>query len=131
VNLSPTTWIDAYRDAWLTADSDAVTRLFAEDGVYCWNLLRPPAVGREAIRRYWDGETARQSEVDVRFGEPVVAGAGRVAVEFWTKMKEHGTDVTLHGCMMLRFDADGRCAELREYWLSEPGRHEPPDFWGV
>lgn len=130
MTLTPREWIDAYRQAWLTADSDAAASLFAEDGVYCWNLLQPPAVGREAIKHYWDGETARQSDVDVRFGEEISADPGRVAVEFWTQMQELGEDVTLHGCMLLRFDDEGRCAELREYWLTERGRHAPPAIWG-
>ena len=87
-------------------------------------------MGREAIKRYWDGECATQADVDVRFGTGIASDPTRMAVEFWTQMQHEGRDTTLHGCMLLRFDGEGRCAELREYWLAEPGRHEPPAIWG-
>jgi ketosteroid isomerase-like protein len=123
-------WIESYRRAWIEADSDLVSTLFADDGVYRWNVLEPAAVGRAAIKQYWDGETAKQSEVDVVFGTPFVDGPGRVAVEFWTRMRYDGEPVTLPGCMLLRFDEDGRCQELREYWFVVDGDHATSDGWG-
>jgi ketosteroid isomerase-like protein len=130
VTLTPKDWFHAYERAWVTADSAAAAALFADDGVYCWDLLEPPAVGRAAIKRYWDGETARQSEVEVQFGREIASDGGRIAVEFWTRMREHGQEVTLYGCMLLRFDDLGLCRELREYWLTKPGRQTAPAIWG-
>jgi hypothetical protein len=46
-------------------------------------------------------------------------------------MQNGGADVTLTGILMLRFDDDGRCSELREAWHFEAGHHEPPSGWGV
>lgn len=43
--------------------------------------------------------TATQSDVQVTFGEPVESGQ-RVAVEFWTVMRNEGELVTLPGLML-------------------------------
>jgi hypothetical protein len=128
--LTPDQWIESYRRAWIEADSELVTTLFAERGEYWWNVLEQPAVGREEIKRYWDGETERQADVDVVFGTPFPIAADRIVVEFWTRMRFEGTPVTLPGCMFLQFDGDGRCLALREYWIQAEGDKAPPDRWG-
>jgi SnoaL-like domain len=65
----------------------------------------------------------------VRMGRPFVDG-NRVAVEWWTTMIEEGEEVTLPGCLLLRFGSDGRCVELREHWNVESGRRELFANWG-
>jgi hypothetical protein len=46
-------------------------------------------------------------------------------------MSDGGDWITLPGSLLLRFVADGRCEELREYWHVEDGRHDPPPGWGA
>jgi len=72
---------------------------------------------------------AGESQVEARFGSPVVDGP-RVTVEYWATLREEGEEVTLAGCDVLRFAPDGRCCELREYWAQRPGRLDPPPGWG-
>ena len=122
-------WLAAYACAWRAGDADAVTELFTEDAVYHSSPFREPHVGREAIRAYWARATAAQEQVEIRFGEPVVA-VHRVAVEWWATMREAGEEVTLPGCLVLRFAPDGRCEELRESWVLQSGHHAPPPGWG-
>ena len=122
-------WIDAYGDAWRRGDDAAVAALFASDAVYRSHPFRPPTVGTEALRDYWRSSTATQEQLDLRFGDPLVRGR-RVVVEWWAAMRDDGRDITLPGCLLLRFGEDGRCAELREYWHVEDGRRPPPDGWG-
>lgn len=129
MGISTDEWIDRYRRAWLEADSGLVASLFTSDGIYCWHLTEPPAVGREAIEEYWSRTCSTQDDVDLAFGSPILGGR-RTVLEFWATMRESGSEVTLPGCMLLQFDAEGLCAELREYWYSEPGRLTPPDLWG-
>ena len=123
-------WVEAYRTAWVEADSDAVRALFALDGTYRSNIFEPPHLGREGVEEYWTSVTSAQSEVNVRMGEPFVDG-DRVTVEFWTVMKVGGDDLTLGGCLLLNFNSDGLCTDLREYWAALPGRIEPPEEWGT
>lgn len=122
-------WIERYGRAWESGDAEAAAALFTAAGVYRSHVFRDPTVGTDAIRAYWQRATSTQDDVRVRFGRPVV-DANRVAVEWWTTMVEEGDEVTLPGCLVLRFADDGRCEELREYWHLERGRQEPPAGWG-
>lgn len=122
-------WIEDYGAAWRSGDADVVAELFTEDAVYRSSPFRPPATGREAIRSYWSAATSTQEQLDLRFGEPIVRG-NRVVVEWWALMKDDGREITLPGCLLLRFGGGGRCEELREYWHQQEGRTEPPSGWG-
>ncbi len=129
--MNPVAWIEAYGRAWEERDPDAAAALFTEDALYKVTPFRSAHAGREAIREYWRSATSSQDRVRVRFGEPVAAGE-RVSVEWWTTLvTDGGDDLTLTGCLLLRFGDDGLCTELREYWFAEPGTHDPPPGWGL
>jgi uncharacterized protein YhfF len=124
-------WIERYRRAWETADADEIVDLFTPDAPYRSSVFREPYVGSAAIRGYWQRGAGSQRDVKVRMGRPVL-GADRVAVEWWTTMIDPDEgEVTLPGCLLLRFAPDGRCAELWEYWQVKPGRQDPPAGWGA
>ena len=38
--------------------------------------------------------------------------------------------ITLPGCLLLQFAADGRCFDLREYWNVQDGTVAPYEGWG-
>jgi len=123
--------VDAYARAWRDRDADAAARLFTEDCLYRDHPLQGGYEGTEGVRSYWANVTATQDRVDVRMGRPVEASdARRAAVEFWVRMLNGGAEVTLIGILFLRFAADGRCEDLREAWIFEPGDHAPHDGWG-
>jgi predicted SnoaL-like aldol condensation-catalyzing enzyme len=122
-------WFEAYRTAWEDKDPDAAAALFDERATYRSNIFEEPYEGREGVHRYWSEVTATQEDVRVRMGRPFVDG-DRVAAEFWTTMRNDGAEITLPGCLLLRFGDDGLCVALREYWHVEPGRREPPPEWG-
>jgi ketosteroid isomerase-like protein len=122
-------WLEAYRRAWEEADADAAAALFTEDATYRSNIFQDAYEGRDGVRRYWEDVTATQEDVRVAMGRPFMDG-DRVAAEFWTTMRSDGADITLPGCLLLRFDEDGLCAALREYWHVEQGRLDPPAGWG-
>jgi hypothetical protein len=122
-------WLDAYGEAWRTRDDEVLADLFAADAVYTSRPFRAPLVGIEAIREYWRDSTSSQEELDLRFGNPLVVG-NRVVVEWWASMRDGGREITLPGCLLMRFRPGGRCQELREYWHEEEGRREPPEGWG-
>ena len=122
-------WLEAYGEAWRTGDDEAVADLFTADAVYRSDPFHPPLVGTDAIRQHWREVTATQEELELHFGRPLVLG-NRVVVEWWAAMRDDGHEVTLPGCLVMRFRPGGRCQELREYWHREGGRREPPEGWG-
>jgi len=122
-------WLEAYRIAWEQADAEAAGALFDERATYRASIFEEPFLGREGVRRYWQDVTRTQEDVRVRIGRPFTDG-DRVAAEFWTTMRNAGADVTLPGCLLLRFGEDGLCLSLREYWHYQPGSFEPPPGWG-
>jgi uncharacterized protein (TIGR02246 family) len=123
-------WVEAYARAWREKDADAVLDLFTDDAEYRSSPFREPHVGSDGIRAYWEGATSTQESVDVRVGKPFAAGH-LVVVEWWTTMVDDGDEITLPGCLLLRFAEDGRCRTLREYWNVEAGLREPHAGWGA
>jgi hypothetical protein len=122
-------WLEGYRRAWEQAHTPAVLGLFTTDATYRSHPLRPAHTGHRGIADYWTRATADQQDVRVRFGDPIVDG-DRVAAEWWTLMRAAGTPVTLVGCLLLAFAADGRCQALRECWNLTEAPVDPPPDWG-
>lgn len=122
-------WAESYRRAWENADSEAVTLLFSEDASYRSNIYEEPHRGRSGVAAYWTGVTSTQSNATVRMGEPFMDEA-RVTIEFWTTMTIDDDPVTLAGCLLLEFDEDGLCSDLREYFEFTGGTQQPPSGWG-
>src|SRR5215467_1126349 len=123
-------WIERYRRAWESGEVDDLVAIFTPNASYRSSVFREPHLGSEAIRGYWQRAAGAQRDVTVRMGQPVAA-AGRVAVEWWTTMTDPNEgQVTLPGCLLLRFAADGRCSDLWEYWQIQSGYCEPPEGWG-
>jgi uncharacterized protein (TIGR02246 family) len=123
-------WAATWTTAWQAHDVEAVVALYADDCVHRSTPFRPPHRGRHAVREYVSQAFADEQRIDkVRFGTPVVQG-DRACVEYWTWfLDEHGTAMTLAGCAMARFDADGRITEARDYWHLEEGHRTPPQEW--
>jgi SnoaL-like domain len=122
-------WAEAYRRAWEERDAAAAAALFAESSEYRTHPFLEPHSGLDGVSSYWAEVTAAQADVTVRMGKPFVDG-DRAAVEFWTTMVNAGVEVTLAGCLLLRFDPDGLCSALREYWFFEEGIKPPHEGWG-
>jgi SnoaL-like domain len=122
-------WIEGYRRAWVERDPQAAAALFTEDASYRSSPFVEPNLGQEGVVAYWTGATSTQADVEVEMGEPLVDG-NHAAVEWWTRMRADGDEITLVGCLLLRFAADGRCEDLREYWNYESGRLPPHEGWG-
>ncbi len=123
-------WVTSYAQAWESASEELIASLFTEDASYRSSPFREPFNGHAEIRAYWRRGAGAQQETRVHMGRPFRDGE-RVAVEWWTTMIEDGAEVTLPGCLLLRFTADGRCQDLREYWNAEEGRREPFRGWGT
>jgi SnoaL-like protein len=122
-------WVRNYSKAWLKKDAKAIASLFSEDASYHSHPFRPVNQGKKSILDYALGALDVEEVHAVRFGKPIVEGS-RAAVEYWTTMKEKVDEVTLAGCIMMRFSKTGQCKELHDYWVLQTGGLTPPPDWG-
>jgi hypothetical protein len=123
-------WLAEYRRAWMERDPDAAAALFTENASYRVQPYEEAHTGRAGVRSYWANATSTQDAVELQYGTPVVEG-NRAAVEWWVTLRNEGTEITLAGEFMLRFDENGLCQELREYWHFSEGKLRPPAGWGT
>ena len=67
-------------------------------------------------------------------GRGVVRRANRLRrprdVRNWGVVSFRGSDETIAGVAVIRFDGDGLVIDQRDYWNAEAGRREPPEGWG-
>ncbi len=103
-----------------------MARLYTPDAVF----RSAPFRETQAPREYAAWAFEDQEAADCRFGEPFVVG-DRAVVEYWAHVTVAGKTETIAGISILRFAADGRVVQQRDYWHSEDGRHEPPPEWGA
>lgn len=127
--MDRTEWLERYRRAWQERDAAAAGELFTEDAIYRDQAFEQAHAGRDGIRRYWEGVTAGQQDIELAYGTPIAVD-DRLAVEWWVNLRHEGAEVSIAGEFMLRFAASGQCRELREYWVLTKGRHDPPEGWG-
>lgn len=122
-------WLSAYREAWHSRDPQAAAALFAPGSHYHEQPYEEPFHGPEGVREYWTKVTSTQDEVNLRWGTPFVDG-NRAAVEWWVTLLNDGAEVTLAGAMILVFEDEGLCSDLREYFEFSEGHQTPPAGWG-
>jgi ketosteroid isomerase-like protein len=117
-----TGWLARYVDVWRAGDPVRVSELFTEDAVYCPDPFQPPKRGHAEIGEYWrahgdasDGFEAAYEPLVVRDDLSVVTGVSRYFDDTRTAVVEEFANV-----FVLRFAADGRCREYREWWMLRP-----------
>ena len=123
-------WLDHYVSAWKSYDRDDIGALFADDVAYRFHPYDEPLVGREAVVDAWLGEsTAAGSSTrdapgtyDAHYTPYAVDGD--VVVARGTSVYQNHPDGpvtrTYDNCFLIRFDADGRCAEFTELYMKRP-----------
>ena len=110
-------WLEAYGRAWETQDPELAASLFRADATYHEVPFDEPMLGRDAIRAYW--QEGADAQEQITFGsEVIVAHADAGVARWWASFvrRASGNRVQLDGVFILRFDADGRCSSLREWW---------------
>jgi hypothetical protein len=117
-------WASTWEAAWPRRDADAIAALYAEGAAYRALAFREPDAAADYLRRTFGEET----DVDCRFGEPVVAD-DRATVEWWASWVEAGEELTLAGVTLLRFNDAGLVTDHRDYWNQAAGRIDPYAGW--
>ena len=115
-------WLDAYVEAWRTYDPAAIGDLFSVDVRYRYQPYLEPIVGRDALVADW----VEDPDEAARYEPYAVDGDRAVAVGESRYFEGDGSLRTIfHNCWLLRFDADGRCAEFVEFWREVPEELRP------
>ncbi len=119
-------WSGAWTRSWRAHDADLLAPVYAPDAVQRSHPFRDPGSPLDYARWAYADE---EGEPEVWFAPPFVAGGDRAVVEWWAITTERGERVSLAGASLLRFDADGRVVEQRDYWGTAPGPVPPWDGW--
>jgi nuclear transport factor 2 (NTF2) superfamily protein len=117
-------WAATWSTAWPRKDTESIAALYAKDAPYRALAFREPDEASDYLRRTFADET----DIECRFGEPVVAG-DRAAVEWWASWIEDARPITLAGMTLIRFDGEGKVVDHRDYWNEAPGRIDPYSGW--
>ena len=114
-------WLDGYAQAWGTYDPDQIGALFSEDAEYWYNPFDEPKRGREAIVASWLEEPDDPGTYEGSYRPVLVCGDRAVARGTSRYFDVAGAVVDEYdNLFLLRFDADGRCAEYREWYMRKP-----------
>ena len=119
-------WLDGYSRAWGTYDPDEIGALFSSDAVYHFEPYSEPARGREAIVAAWLEDRDEAGTYEGSYHPVLVAGDQAVARGTSRYFNTNGSvRAEFDNLFLLRFDADGRCAEYREWYMKRPQPTSP------
>ena len=114
-------WLDGYSQAWGTYDREQIESLFSENAVYFYDPFSEPVRGREAIVADWLADRDEAGTYEGSYRPVLVAGDEAVARGYSRYYNTNGTIRDEYdNLFLLRFDADGRCAEYREWYMQKP-----------
>lgn len=116
-------WLDRYIGAWRTNDAEQIAALFTEDAAYHYRPYEHPEQtvrGRDAIVASWLDDPDDPASWEASYEPWAVEGDRAVAIG-WSRYaaSDDEPERTYHNAYLLRFAPDGRCAELREFYMRE------------
>ena len=123
-------WAETWQRSWNANEPEPIVALYAQNCVYRVSPFREPNLGTDGARAYLTRVLAEESQVEARFGEPIVDGE-RAAVQWWATYREEFEELTLAGTSVLRFDADGLVIDEWDAWEEIGGHRAPPEGWGA
>jgi ketosteroid isomerase-like protein len=114
-------WLDAYSRAWGSYDPEEIGALFSTDAVYFYDPFHEPVRGREAIVADWLEDRDEAGTYEGSYHPVLVAGDQAVARGSSRYFNTNGSVRDQYdNLFLLRFDAAGRCAEFREWYMRKP-----------
>jgi hypothetical protein len=118
-------WVEAWTEGWDRHDPDVIARRYAPDCRFRSLPFRAEGRGPGAVLAYTTEAFADEGSARFAFGQPIVAPDGRAAVEYRAVIipSDGGTETTIAGVSVLRFDAGGLVTEHFDCWAEAPGDH--------
>lgn len=116
-------WLRAYVDAWKSYGRDEILALFSDDVAYRYHPYDEPVRGPAAVADSWVADDAidEPGTYDAAYEAIAVEGDVAVATGASTYRNPDGSVRTIYdNCFVIRFDADGRCAEFTEWFIKRP-----------
>jgi uncharacterized protein (TIGR02246 family) len=116
-------WLDRYIAAWRSNDPEAIGALFTDDAVYRYRPYggEEQAVrGRDAIVGSWLEDQDPPGSWQATYEPYAVDGERAVAVgrsHYAASVDE--PERAYRNAFLMRFAADGRCAEFTEFYMRE------------
>jgi hypothetical protein len=117
-------WAQAWKTGWEALDPEPIMARYAPGAVHFTEPFREPSNGASDVRAYVERVLGEEEDPRVWIGEPIVDG-DRAAIAWWASLREEGSDLTLAGTSLLRFDADGLVVEQWDAWNQLAERREP------
>jgi hypothetical protein len=106
-------WIEDYLRAWRSQDRAQIEALFTVDAAYRPRPDATPATGRTAIADAWleepDSAGTWKSELT-----PMLVHDDTAIITGWTDYTDGERFLNL---WIVRFGADGQCADFTEWWM--------------
>jgi hypothetical protein len=117
-------WLDRYVAAWRSYDPAAIGDLFAAEASYRYHPWDDePVLGREAIVANWLDDRDEPGTWEAWYRPYAVEGDRASVIGESRYTNADGTLRDLYyNHWTVRFDADGRCIEFVEYFMSLPER---------
>lgn len=119
-------WLDRYVLAWRANQPEPIIALFTDDAVYRYHPYGGDADasrGAAGIADAWLEQPDDPTTWEARY-EPYAVDGDRAVATGVSRYFAQGDqpERTYHNVFLLRFGADGRCAEFTElYMLEKPG----------
>ena len=112
-------WLVRYVEAWRSGEPGVIGALFSEDCVYSYRAGDAVVVGRDAIVQAWLDEE-EEGSWEASYEPLAIEDQVHVAVGSTRYLREGGVREEFSNIFVCRFDDDGRCCELREWWMLGP-----------
>ncbi len=119
------TWLRSYVRAWETYDPDAIGDLFTEDATYAYHPFEEPLRGRLAIVASWLESKDQPGTYEGRYEPVAIEGDLAVANGRSRYFRDASLVREFDNLFLIRFDDEGRCRLIREWYMGRRGQKEP------
>jgi hypothetical protein len=115
-------WLDAYVNAWRANTREPIVALFTDDVVYRFAPYgnANERHGIDAVADEWLREPDAPDSWEAHY-EPFAVDGDRAVATGWSNYVATDTEAArrYHNVFLMRFAADGRCAEFTELYMRE------------